>query len=155
LIVAMRAWLDRVGSTGWDQPLWVGIYPINADGSAVAGQYVAALKREDFHDIENFFAQQAPRFGRNLANPVHVELYPASSTLPPTLEPGAGPLGVLWWSLKLRWFAAHSSEVPGRIPPRVRLFVLYHDPERLQSLPDSHGVQKGLVGVVQAFAYRS
>jgi hypothetical protein len=56
------------------------------------------------------------------------------------------------WSLKMRWFAMHAAEVPGRAPPRIRIFVLYHDPATLQSVPDSHGLQKGLIGVVHAFA---
>jgi hypothetical protein len=37
---------------------------------------------------------------------------------------------------------------------RIRLFVLYHDPATLPTVPDSHGLQKGLVGVVHAFAVR-
>jgi len=84
--------------------------------------------------------------------PVHVELYPVGSELPPALKPGSGPLGIAWWSLKLRWFAAHASQVPGRAPPRIRMFVLYHDPATLDRVPDSHGLQKGLVGIVHAFA---
>src|SRR5256885_10386131 len=52
----------------------------------------------------------------------------------------------------MRWFAAHATEVPGRAPPRIRLFVLYHDPATLDRVPDSHGLQKGLIGVVHAFA---
>jgi hypothetical protein len=35
------------------------------------------------------------------------------------------------------------------------MLVLYHDPSTLQSLPDSHGLQKGLIGVVHAFAVPS
>jgi hypothetical protein len=35
------------------------------------------------------------------------------------------------------------------------LFVLYHDPATLQTVPDSHGMQKGLLGVVHTFALRS
>ena len=62
---------------------------------------------------------------------------------------------VAWWSLKLRWFAARASQVPGRAPPRIRMFVLYHDPSTLERVPDSHGLQKGLVGIVHAFAERS
>ena len=152
---ALSAWLDRTATTSWKEPLWVGIFPINADGSPEAERYVASLKREDFTDIETFFAAQAPRFGRTLSQPVHIELYPESSQLPPALGPGAGLIGVAWWSLKLRWFAAHSTQVPGRTPPRIRMFVLYHDPAQLQSVPDSHGMQKGLVGVVHAFADRT
>jgi hypothetical protein len=34
------------------------------------------------------------------------------------------------------------------------MFVLYHDPSTLQTAPDSHGMQKGLIGVVHTFAQR-
>ena len=154
LFVAVRAWQDRSGATSWKSPLWVGLFPIPADDSPVTARYVAALTREDFLDIEAFFAAQAPRFGRNVDQPVRIELYPPSTQLPPVLEPDTGPLGVAWWSLKLRWFAAHAA-TGGAVPPRIRLFVLYHDPQRLPALPDSHGMQKGLVGVVQVFADRA
>src|SRR2546430_12459559 len=60
-----------------------------------------------------------------------------------------------WWSLKLRWFAAHAAAAPGRAPPRIRIFMLYHDASTLPSVPDSHGLQKGLIGVVHAFAERA
>ena len=42
----------------------------------------------------------------------------------------------------------------GRAPPQIRIFVLYHDPSFTKSVPHSVGMQKGLVGVVHAFAAR-
>jgi hypothetical protein len=36
--------------------------------------------------------------------------------------------------------------------PDVRIFVSYHDPARSSRLPHSTGLQKGLLGVVNAFA---
>lgn len=155
LIVAVTAWLDRTLTTSWQEPLWVGVFPIPADASPAAEEYVASLKRENFTDIETFFEREAHRFGRTVSPPVHIELYPASTRAPPLLDPDAGPFGIAWWSLKLRWFARQAADVPGRAPPRIRLFVLYHDPAQLQSVPDSHGMQKGLVGVVHAFSDRA
>jgi hypothetical protein len=152
VIVAGRTWLDRVGTQSWKNPLWVGIYPLNADGSPGAQQFIATLSPQSFAGIETFFQQEAHRFGVMLEEPVHIELYPQGTVLPPQLEQSPGPLSVMWWSLKMRWFAARSTQVPGRTPPRVRIFVLYHDPSSLQSVPDSHGLQKGLIGVVHAFA---
>ncbi|HYX74179.1 MAG TPA: hypothetical protein VE819_05785 [Steroidobacteraceae bacterium] len=152
LAVALHAWLDRVATQSWQEPLWVGLYPLNGDGSVAAADYLAALRASDFGAIEDFFAREAKRYGLNLEQPVHVELYPQGSKLPPTLDRGVGPLGIAWWSLKLRWFAAQTTHVPGRAPPRVRLFLLYHDPTALERAPDSHGLQKGLVGVVHLFA---
>ena len=136
--VAIQAWLDRIATQSWKGTLWVGIFPLNGDGTPMAQHYLAGLTVKEFSGIEDFF--------------VHTELYPQGSALPPELERDAGPLGIAWWSLKLRWFAAHATEVPGRAPPRIRIFVLYHDPATLDRVPDSHGLQKGLVGIVHAFA---
>ena len=150
--VALHTWLDRVATQSWQEPLWVGLFPLNADGSAPTQEYLATLTPKDFAAIEDFFARESRRYGLTLEQPVHVELYPQGSQLPPSLDPSAGPLGIAWWSLKLRYFAAQASRVPGRAPPRIRLFLLYHDPAKLERAPDSHGMQKGLVGVVHVFA---
>lgn len=155
IIVAGRTWLDKVDTQSWKNPLWVGIYPLNADGSSTSERYIADLSREDFVSIETFFAREAHRFGVALDEPVHIELYPQGKQLPPELEQGAGLFGVMGWSLKMRWFAMHAAQVPGRTPSRIRIFVLYHDPSTLQTVPDSHGLQKGLVGVVHAFAQKN
>jgi hypothetical protein len=154
VIVAGRTWLDRVETQSWKSTLWVGVYPLNADGSPQAQRYIDDLSATDFAIIETFFAREAHRFGLPLEQPIHVELYPQGRQLPPLLEREAGLFGVMWWSLKLRWFAVHAAQVPGRTPSRIRIFVLYHDPTSLQSVPDSHGLQKGLLGVVHAFAVK-
>ena len=152
--VALQQWLQRAHTQSWQQTLWVGIYPLNADGSRAAHDYIEALSHKDFESIETFFVREAHRYGLSLEDPVHVELYPEGSEVPPALARGAGPLGIAWWSLKLRWYAAHASTVPGRVPSTIRMFVLYHDPAALNVAPDSHGLQKGLVGVVHGFAAR-
>jgi hypothetical protein len=151
-VVAIQAWRDRLVTHSWKEPLWVGIYPLNGDGTAQAQRYLDSLTPQSFAAIEEFFAREARRYGVALAAPVHVELYPPGTQLPPALSRDAGPLGIAWWSLKLRWYAMHASRVPGRAPSRIRLFVLYHDPSTLPVAPDSHGLQKGLVGVVHVFA---
>ena len=43
LTVALTTWQDRYRSTRWREPLYVAIYPIAADDSAVTSQYLAAL----------------------------------------------------------------------------------------------------------------
>jgi len=150
--VALHAWFDRRATQSWHETVWVGIFPLNGDGSARAQQYIDGLTVKEFAAIEEFLARDAHRYGLQLEQPLHVELYPQGQQLPSALDPGAGPLGVAWWSLKLRWFAARASSVPGRAPPRIRMFVLYHDPATLEQAPDSHGLQKGLVGVAHVFA---
>jgi hypothetical protein len=152
---AGHTWLERIASTGWKEPLWVGIFPVNADGTQAAQSYIAALDEHEFADIEDFITREAHRYGKTLTEPVHIALYPEVNQAPPRLERNAGMLGTVLWSLRLRWFAWRSVDFGGRAPPRVRLFVLYHDPQTLQTVPDSHGMQKGLIGVVHAFALQS
>ena len=153
LWAATHTWFERIASTGWKQPLWVGIFPVNADGSATAQAYIDALEAREFADIGDFMSREAHRYGKELAEPVHIVLYPQIKQVPPQLDRGDGLIGTVWWSLKLRWFAWREATV-SRAPPRVRMFVLYHDPTTLTSVPDSHGMQKGLIGVVHAFALR-
>ena len=139
-------------STRWQDPLWVGVFPANADGSEATGRYIDSLSGQQFADIETFFQHEAHRYGRQVPKPVHVVLYRPLKQLPPQLERGTGALGAAWWSLKLRWFALRAADTSGQAPPRVRLFVLFHDPATLTTVPDSHGLQKGLMGIVHAFA---
>jgi hypothetical protein len=153
-IVASQAWLDRITTTSWRTPLWIGVFPLNADGSPVAERYVHALTPAAFQGIERFLAREAQRYGLAIAQPVRIELYPVSKEMPPLLPAGAGPLATAWWSLKLRWFAFHAADVEGRAPSHVRVFVLYHDPGTTTVVPHSLGLEKGLIGVVHAFADR-
>jgi len=153
-VVGVQTWLDRVTTTDWDDTLWVGIFPVAADDSAVSENYVRNLSHAEFGSIEAFFASEAARAGVPLTIPVRVELYPPANDMPPVLERGASAVSAAWWSLKMRWYARRVSDVPGRAPAQIRVFVLYHDPAERALLPHSLGLQKGLVGVVNAFADR-
>lgn len=152
--VVATTWLDRRSTTSWNRTLWVGIFPINGDGSAVADRYIQSLTAEDFSAIETFFAEETSRYGVKIQEPVRIELYPASMQKPPALPPNPNVFQTALWSLKLRWFARGAADVPGRAPSHIRIFVLYHDPEVNPLVPHSLGLQKGLVGVVHAFADR-
>ncbi len=152
--VATATWLERVGATSWDKTLWVGIFPLNGDGSDVTARYIDSLTVEDFAGIESFFGQEAGRYGVKVDRPVRVDLYPSPRELPPRLEPGSNVLRVMTWSLKMRLYARRTADVPGRAHSHIRVFVLYHDPKMTEVVPHSLGMQKGLIGVVHAFADR-
>jgi hypothetical protein len=83
-IVALYSWADRRRMAEWDETVWIAVFPVNGDGAARTGGYLAGLTREQFADI--------------------------------------------------------------------RMFVLYHDPAQVESVPHSLGLQKGLLGVVYAYA---
>jgi hypothetical protein len=151
-VVSAVTWLDKASTTSWDKPLWVGIFPLNGDGSAAAARYIDGLEVEDFASIESFFAQEASRYGVKLDKPVRVDLYPSPRELPPSLAPNSNALQVAWWTLRTRLYARRMADVPGRPRSHIRVFVLYHDPKVSESVPHSLGMQKGLIGVVHAFA---
>lgn len=151
-VVMLGSWLSRARTTDWDAPLWVAIYPINADSSAVADDYIGGLSDETFDSIESFMRREAERYAVAIDEPVRVELYERVTELPPVLERGANFLQRALWSLRLRWWARHADDESERAPPDIRMFVLYHDPALSPEVPHSLGLQKGLLGVVHAFA---
>lgn len=154
LVVAIGAWRDRYTSTDWNGALWIGVAPLAGDDSEVVARYVAGLDSERFADIEEFFATEAQRHGIALDEPVHVRLMAQPATAPPQLPRDSGPIGTAWWSLKLRWYAWRAEDTADGVPVQIRIFVHYHDPSRSPSVPHSLGLQKGLIGVVHAFADR-
>jgi hypothetical protein len=150
--VAWQTWIDRTTTTDWHAPLWIGIFPINGDGSAAAARYIAQLTPDTFTSLETFFAREARRYDVAVDPPVHVQTYAPVAPRPPALARGAGPIGAAWWSLEMRWYTwRHTRSLPGP-PPQVRVFALFHDPTSTPAVPHSLGLQKGLVGVVYAFA---
>ena len=76
---------------------------------------------------------------------------PPLAELPPALPPRPAALDAVLWSLKLRWWASRQDRIDGP-RPAIRLFVLFHDPERTPALPHSIGLDKGQIGVIHAFA---
>ena len=48
LVVALTTWQDRYLTTRWHEPLYVAIYPIAADDSAVTSRYLAGLDAARF-----------------------------------------------------------------------------------------------------------
>src|SRR5437016_3361004 len=45
--VAVHSWLDRIATQSWKETLWVGIFPLNADGTPMAQRYVEGLTAQD------------------------------------------------------------------------------------------------------------
>jgi hypothetical protein len=148
-LVALYTWADRRRMAEWDETVWIAVFPVNGDAATRTDDYIAGLTREQFTDIERFFAREAGAFGVELERPVHVELYPAIAAMPPLLEPGTGLLGRVAWSLRMRYFSWRHA---GDALADIRVIVIYHDPELVEAVPHSLGLQKGLLGVVYAYA---
>ncbi len=151
--VAGESYLSRLRTTDWDAPLWVAVYPINADGSPVTRAYIEGLDDAAFEPIEAFLAREAQGYRLPLTRPMVLRLAPELQELPPE-PPRDGRLAIMWWSLKMRYWAWSRVRDAGGPPANITLFVKYHDPARRQRLAHSVGLQKGLLGVVNAYASR-
>lgn len=149
--VAQEAWLSRSRAASWREPLRVAIYPINGDGSAATAGYLNGLRPAAFAAIDQFFEAEAKRHGLAIDRPVATTLAPMVTDLPPQPPRSGSAFDNLLWSLKMRWWAWRHDAVPGA-KPQVRLFVLFFDPASHDSLPHSVGVERGMIGLINAFA---
>lgn len=152
VVVGATTVLTKWRSTSWKRPLQVVIYPLNADGRAQTQRYIASLSNESLTPLANFFEREAKHYQLPLAEPLLFKLGPQVQSLPPD-RPTENLVGSMLWSLHLRWWAWRNDTVSGTRPD-IRLFVLFHDPAEKTHLPHSLGLEKGMLGVVHAFADR-
>lgn len=150
--VAHTAWVARGRTTDWKTSVRVAVYPIAGDDSAVTSDYVRALRVETLQPIAAFMKSEAARHGVALDTPVEVYLAHAVESSPPAPPFGGSTLDVMLWSLKFRYWAWRVDNYK-RPKPDVRLFVRFFDPARTSRVPHSTGLQKGLIGIVNAFAH--
>jgi hypothetical protein len=154
--VVLSTWLSQSRSTDWNNSLWVKIYPINADGSEATNRYIESLDVRTFEEIESFVAREAERYGKTVSRPVRMELGEVITEQPPALDGPTSVLGVMLWSLKMRWWVGNVTNGQDDIEPDVSIFVRYHqETENIFVLEDSVGVQKGMFGIVNAYTGRS
>ena len=155
--VALGAWLSKARTTDWDKSLNVIVYAINGDDSNASQEYIDKLKAKDddeieefFADIEEFFEREAQRHDLPLSKPVEMVFVDELKVKPPQPPRRGSTLSIMLWSLKLRYWAWRNDEY--RYSQDVQIFVLYFDPDERHTIAHSLGLQKGLIGVVNAFA---
>ena len=154
LVVAFQAWFDQYSTTRWRHPVFVGAFPVSADGSPVTAAYLSQLDQGRIDEVGSFLRAQAQRYGVGVDEPIELTLYPALTLAPPALNPGASIPERILWSLKLRYYRSRALAAAG-VHPQIALFLLYHDPARQSRLPHSAGLQRGLTAVVHLFASQS
>lgn len=151
LMVALSTWWTKKRSTDWDAPLVVAIYPINGDGREATTKYIERLAEDTFTGIEEFFNREAERYQLAIKRPVDIDLAKQIRELPPK-PPGnnASVLSIMVWSLKMRYWSWRVDNYD--YPKDIQVFIIYFEPEKSLRLAHSLGLQKGLIGVVNAFA---
>ena len=140
---------QQLWANSWVRPLNVVIYPLAGDNSIITSRYIDRLRGDDFADIERFMRHEARRYGVH-GDVLNLSLAPQLRSAPPPVPDQAGMVQSIAFSLYFRfWALVHDrSHAPGDI----RLFVVFHDPDRSQDLPRSIALRKGILGLVHVFA---
>lgn len=152
--VIIDTWLSRARTHDWTQKERVAVYPIAGDNGVTTARALETLDEQQFTALERFVAREARKYGVPAEQPVDLQLRYRIDERPPAPRPGAGPVSNAWWSLRLRWWVWRvTRDDPGPYA-RIRLFVVFHDPDQRNEVPHSHGLRELLVGVAHVFAGR-
>lgn len=149
--VLLQVW-DEYQALLWRKPLYVALYPINAEQRPDVANYIASLNEPDFLAIEDFFSREAKRFNLPIYRPIEVRLGPMIAAVPPPPPAlNSSLLDIMRWSLKFRWFAWQHQPNIG-VPADIKLYLLYYDAKAHSHLMHSTALQKGRIGRVNLFA---
>ena len=140
-------------TTDWDAPLWVDIYAVAGDSAPRTRAFVDGLSAAEFSDAEAFLARESKRYGVRLEQPFKLRIVGEHSG-PPVLEADAGALGVLWWSLRMRWLATTLRWQAEGPAGDILVFAVFHAPAAGVALDRSTALDKGLIAVANVFADR-
>jgi hypothetical protein len=152
-LVGANRYLTHERVIDWDQSLSIVIYPINADDSPVTADYIVRLTKNDFRPIEHFMQSEGLRYNLSLIDPVLLDMAPEVDVLPPPPPFGANIFAIMWWSLRLRYWAWNNDTYQGPLT-NIQVFVLYYDPNTYSRLDHSLGLKEGHICLVEAFASR-
>ena len=142
-------------TTDWDAPLWVDVYTVAGDSHPATRRYVDSLGASEFADAEAFFAREAKRYGVAMERPFKVRIVGEHADGLPRLDPGAGAVGVLWWSLRMRWLTARLRWQSDGPSGDIAVFAIFHEPAEGAALDRSTALQRGSIAVANLFADRA
>jgi len=152
-IAAIYTKEQRLNTSSWYQPIEVVVYPINGDTDPKTEQYIHTLSTKHFKDIEDFFIRGSKKYQLIVEKPISLSIGPTINSHPPIPPADRNDrLKVVLWSMKLRYWTYTNTPDQHSNKNRVRLYVLYHQGTDDEALPHSLGIQKGLIGIIHAYA---
>ena len=152
LMVAHNQFITRERFASWDAPVFVAIYPVNADGSDETADYIRRLTDAEFQPLIQFAAREAERYGLDLRRPFYLELGEPVTDTPPAPPVGGTFLARAAWILKARWWRWRFDDQG--LDPDILVLARYHDPKQHRRLPHSTGVEDLRIAIANVFATR-
>lgn len=144
--ILIDTFLSDKRATNWTRSLRVVIYPINADGSEQTAKYISQLKLSDFDKLNTMLIREGEKYQQNLSNPLHIALAPELKSMPPLIPQERSGLGVIWWSIKLRFWSWKEDNYNGP-KAQTKAYALYYDPETHKRLEHSTGLKEAKIAI--------
>jgi hypothetical protein len=152
--LAFYSKIQKLQARSWSVPLQVVIYPINGDNNSPSvNEYINALDSNVFQPVDQFMQQQSLNYQLATRQPTQTQLGAVMKLQPPeSPRPDANIFAIVWWSIKLRYWAYKNTPDSTANLRRIRVFVYYHEPIAGRHLEHSLGLDKGLIAIVHGFA---
>jgi hypothetical protein len=154
LFVAVGEFLAERRSTDWDDTLWVDVYLVNGDHLDSTQRYVDSIDAKEFDGVDEFFAAEAKRYDIAIDQPFRLNIAGQYRGELPTPDAHRSLLGIMWWSLEMRWLKLKLDWQSSGPKPDIVAFAIYHEPADSAVLDPSTGLRKGLIAVTHLFASR-
>ena len=150
LLVVHHRFNDRARIASWENPLFIAVYPVNADGSESAERFIQQLEDKDFDEIERFMQREARRYRAGIDRPVFMQLAAPVAESPPPPPIGGNFLQRASWIARMRWWR-WNFDVQG-MDPDVIVLARFFDPVEGRYLPHSTGVEQIRIAIANVFA---
>jgi hypothetical protein len=147
---------QKLVTQGWYKTLNIVVYPINPSNSLLVEKYINSLSTQSFSRIDKMIKRESKKYNIVSSAPTKTRLGESLNISPPAPpSPDSNILNIILWSLKLRIWVWQNAPDEINNKHLIRMFVLYHDPAITPQLQHSVGLQKGLVGIVNAYGAKS
>mgnify|MGYP005840727723 CR=1 FL=1 len=144
---------DKARVASWVNPLFISVYPVNADGSELSSRYIDHLQESNFDEIEQFVKREGKRYGLGLDRPVFIQLGSRIQESPPVPPIGGNFLQRAIWIAKMRWWRWRFDNQD--MDPDIIVLARYFKPADNRRLPHSTGVEQIRIAIANLFASKS
>lgn len=149
-LVVHHQFNDRARIAEWDAPLFVAVYPINADGSDASRHHIQRLGQADFEPIARHARAEARRYGIAADRPLYIQLGREITDSPSPAPVGGNFLERAVWVARMRWWIWRFDNQG--MDPDIVVLARYFDPTKSTTLPHSTGLEKVRVAIANLFA---
>ena len=153
ILVIHHQFNDKVRIASWSNPLFIAVYPLNAEGGELSQGYIERLEEEDFEQIERFIEREGARYGLGMERPVYVQLADMIEESPPAPPIGGNFLQRAWWIAQMRWWRLRFDNQG--LDPDIIVLARYFEPTNNRRLPHSTGVEQIRIAIANVFASNS